>query len=263
MRAQAELAATTERLAEAARRGPDPDAVHARLGALKLLVGDIVADVENGLPALADGGPGLAGRAARHLVGAGGKRVRPLLVILSARAAGVAADDAETRASLIKLAQSPYFGRMVLNENGQWTWEPFWKENWELVDKYNELVKRWNRNVAAFAGLQDVGRPLAASDAQVAAVTKLHKQGKSLRAIVDETSLSFRTVRTIVERNQGTDRATKARRQKIERIGIDKFQRAHWRRQKRDGDALPKRVADVIETGKALVTEAKGLGGAR
>ena len=152
---------------------------------------------------------------------------------------------------------------MVLNENGQWTWEPFWKENWELVDKYNELVKRWNRNVAAFAGLQDVGRPLAASDAQVAAVTKLHKQGKSLRAIVDETSLSFRTVRTIVERNQGTDRATKARRQKIERIGIDKFQRAHWRRQKRDGDALPKRVADVIETGKALVTEAKGLGRGR
>ena len=125
---------------------------------------------------------------------------------------------------------------MVLNENGQWTWEPFWKENWELVDKYNELVKRWNRNVAAFAGLQDVGRPLAASDAQVAAVTKLHKQGKSLRAIVDETSLSFRTVRTIVERNQGTDRATKARRQKIERIEIDKFQRAHWRRQKRDGE---------------------------
>ena len=60
----------------------------ARLGALKLLVGDIVTDVENGLPALADGGPGLAGRAARHLVGAGGKRVRPLLVILSARAAG-------------------------------------------------------------------------------------------------------------------------------------------------------------------------------
>ena len=106
MRAQAELAATTERLAEAARRGPDPDAVHARLGALKLLVGDIVADVENGLPALADGGPGLAGRAARHLVGAGGKRVRPLLVILAARASGVAADCLETRASLTQLAQA-------------------------------------------------------------------------------------------------------------------------------------------------------------
>jgi octaprenyl-diphosphate synthase len=106
MRAHAELAATTERLAEAARRGPDPDAVHTRLGALKLLVGDIVADVENGLPALADGGPGLAGRAARHLVGAGGKRVRPLLVILAARAAGIAGDCATTRASLTKLAQA-------------------------------------------------------------------------------------------------------------------------------------------------------------
>jgi hypothetical protein len=91
---------------------------------------------------------------------------------------------------------------MMLNENGQWTWEPFWKENWELVDKYNDLVKRWNRNVADF-NVQDVGRPLAASEAQVAAVTKLHKAGKSLRAIVDETSLSLRTVRTIVGRKQG------------------------------------------------------------
>ncbi|HEX6836105.1 MAG TPA: polyprenyl synthetase family protein [Polyangia bacterium] len=106
MRAQAELAATTERLAEAARRGPDPDAMQARLGALKLLVGDIITDVENGLPALADGGPGLAGRAARHLVGAGGKRVRPLLVILAARAAGASSDCSDTRASVIKLAQA-------------------------------------------------------------------------------------------------------------------------------------------------------------
>jgi hypothetical protein len=40
-------------------------------------------------------------------------------------------------------------------------------------------------------------------------------------------------------------------------------QRAHWKAQKRTGDALPKRVAEVIETGKALVTEAKGLGRGR
>ena len=106
MRAQAELLATTERLAEAARRGPDPDAMQARLGALKLLVGDIITDVENGLPALADGGPGLAGRAARHLVGAGGKRVRPLLVILAARAAGASNECSETRAAVTKLAQA-------------------------------------------------------------------------------------------------------------------------------------------------------------
>src|SRR5437763_11379512 len=106
MRAQAELAATTERLAEAARRGPDAETVHARLGALKLLVGDIIAEVEGALPAIADAGPGHAGRAAKHLVGAGGKRVRPLLVILAARAAGVPADCVQSRLSLTRLAQA-------------------------------------------------------------------------------------------------------------------------------------------------------------
>jgi len=42
-----------------------------------------------------------------------------------------------------------------------------------------------------------------------------------------------------------------------------KYQRAHWKATKRTGDALPKRVAEVIETGNALVTEAKGLGRGR
>jgi octaprenyl-diphosphate synthase len=122
MRAQAELAATTERLSEAAGRGPEPEVTQARLGALKLLVGDIIADVEAALPSLAGDGPGLAGHAARHLVGAGGKRVRPLLVILAARAAAAADsgvhvvtahetatpahETGETRAALTRLAQA-------------------------------------------------------------------------------------------------------------------------------------------------------------
>ena len=89
--------------------------------------------------------------------------------------------------------------------------------------------------------------------------TCLHKITDTLW-IVDETSLSFRTVRTIVDRKNGTDRTTKARRQKIE---IDKHQRAHWKVQKRTGDALPKRIDEFIETGDALVTEAKGLGRGR
>jgi hypothetical protein len=58
----------------------------------------------------------------------------------------------------------------------------------------------------------------------------------------------------------GTDRTGKLRRQRIE---INKQQRAHWKAQKRTSDALPKRVSVVIETGKALVTEAKGLGRGR
>ena len=50
---------------------------------------------------------------------------------------------------------------------------------------------------------------------------------------------------------------------KRRKIAIEQHQRAHWKSQKRTGDALPKRIAQVIETGKALVTEAKGLGRAR
>jgi hypothetical protein len=33
-----------------------------------------------------------------------------------------------------------------------------------------------------------------------------------------------------------------------------------WKASKRTDDALPQRVAEVIATGNALVTEAKGLG---
>jgi transposase len=149
---------------------------------------------------------------------------------------------------------------MVLTDKG-WTWSPFWDEYAKLTEDYSALVRQWNRALPILnAGLQDVGRPLAASDAQVAVVLKLRKAGHSLRAIVDETNLTLRTVRTIVERKRGVDRTTKARRQRIE---IDKQQRAHWKARKRTGDALPKRVETVIETGKALVIEAKGLGRAR
>jgi hypothetical protein len=59
---------------------------------------------------------------------------------------------------------------------------------------------------------------------------------------------------------RGSDRTSKKRREKIE---IDKHERAHWKAPKRTGDALPKQVQAVIETRKALVTEAKGLGRAR
>jgi hypothetical protein len=61
---------------------------------------------------------------------------------------------------------------------------------------------------------------------------------------------------TIVGRKAGTDRSTKAGRQRVE---IDKHQRAHSRR--RSEPAVE--VEQVIETGKALVTEAKGLGRGR
>ena len=126
---------------------------------------------------------------------------------------------------------------MELTDEGKWTWKPFLGQLGEAVEQYRsgETLESGGAN----SQRQSAGsRPsLAASEAQIAAVRRLHKQGKSLRWIVDDTNLSLRTVRTIIGREHGTDRTTKTRREKIE---IDKFQRAHWKAQKRTGDALPK-----------------------
>src|SRR6476660_8924173 len=34
---------------------------------------------------------------------------------------------------------------MEMTEDGKWTWQPFWDRHWNLVDRYNDLVRRWNR----------------------------------------------------------------------------------------------------------------------
>jgi DNA-binding NarL/FixJ family response regulator len=48
-----------------------------------------------------------------------------------------------------------------------------------------------------------IGRPLAASEAQQRQVLVMRKEGKSLRTIAAKTSLSPRTVRTIVGKVEG------------------------------------------------------------
>jgi octaprenyl-diphosphate synthase len=104
-RAAADLTATTLRLEGAAQRGVEPARTVTRLQALKILAGEVVARVEATLPAVAEGGPGVAGASARHLLAAGGKRVRPLLVVLAARAAG-GPPTLEARAAELGLAQA-------------------------------------------------------------------------------------------------------------------------------------------------------------
>ncbi len=47
---------------------------------------------------------------------------------------------------------------------------------------------------------------------------KLHKAGRSLRWIAEETSLGFSTVRTIVDKGSGADRTTRKHRERVERI---------------------------------------------
>jgi hypothetical protein len=109
-------------------------------------------------------------------------------------------------------------------DKGVWTWEL----GSALGSPRNALARRFNRRVR-LVHERDVGRPLAASEEDVAVVTKMHKEGKSLRRIAEEMELGLDTVRTIVGRINWSD------------------------------DALPKRMQSVIETGNELVKEAKGL----
>lgn len=86
---------------------------------------------------------------------------------------------------------------------------------------------------------RNVGRPLAASEAQVDTVRKLRKAGRSLRGIVDDTSLGLNTVRTIVGRMDGTDRTSVKH---YQRIAPDRARMAAWAARKRTPDALPQRL---------------------
>jgi hypothetical protein len=77
----------------------------------------------------------------------------------------------------------------------------------DILDKHQKLVKDWNRFVWQYNRVvapRPSGRPLAASDAQIADVVKRRKAGASLRAIVANTGLGLRTVRSILAGAQGT-----------------------------------------------------------
>ncbi len=124
----------------------------------------------------------------------------------------------------------------------------------ELLGDYNNLVGRWNRE---FAG-RSPGRPLAASETQVDEVRRLRKDGLSLRLIVAETNLGLRTVRTIIEKDAGTDRTSKREAEKRKRM-FDKMRAREWRDRKRSLDQLPKRIAATQRDGDELIKAAKGL----
>jgi transposase len=106
---------------------------------------------------------------------------------------------------------------------------------------------------------RNVGRPLAASDAQRAQVLKLHKAGTSLREIAEETSLGFRTVRTIVDQGNGTDRTARKHRARV--YSQPKFEPKRRRKilGKASRASLPKRATAHLEEGRELLKQAKGL----
>jgi hypothetical protein len=178
---------------------------------------------------------------------------------------------------------------MQMTDDGAWTWGPYveestkcrieleWqrKEHNDLVQQHNDLVRKWNMKLL---GGQPVGRPLGASPAQIAQVLELRNDGMSLRSIETTTSLSLSTVRTIVDKKHNAGRARRRAGQLMGRIhkqAKEKWEAEEWeiprekdakqkaskfKRQKQTLDALPKQAQRVVEDGRALIKEAKGLG---
>jgi hypothetical protein len=149
---------------------------------------------------------------------------------------------------------------MEMTDNG-WTWAPFVERHNKLVEDYSDLARVLNKYLPLInREPRNVGRPIAASEAQIREVRQRHRAGESLRNIAEEMTLGLQTVRTVISQKGGKDRTTRHHRQRLERIDIDQQQRRKWKRQRQIGNRLPSRVNALLKEGKALVKEAKGLG---
>jgi hypothetical protein len=146
---------------------------------------------------------------------------------------------------------------LELDDDGNWRNGEFIQGYNALVNRFNELIDRYNKLVRDFNQYavppKPVGRPLAASEAQQAQVIKHHKAGKSARWIAEEMTLSRRTVTTVIDKLDGSDRNTQKRRRQL---GLES-KRKDWRPAAMA--RLPKRATEHFEKGRELLKEAKGL----
>ena len=146
---------------------------------------------------------------------------------------------------------------LTLNDEGKWGNGEFITGYNALVAQYEDLRGRYNRLVRDFNQYavppKPVGRPLAASEAQQAQVIKHHKAGKSARWIAGEMTLSRRTVTTVIDKLDGSDRNTQKRRRQL---GLEP-KRKDWRPAAMT--RLPKRATKHFEKGRELLKEANGL----
>jgi hypothetical protein len=148
---------------------------------------------------------------------------------------------------------------MVPNDAGVWEWSGDLVDDLKYFEMYVELRSKWNRYVGLFnakVAPKNTGRPLACSEAQRDRVLAHRKAGKSLRWISEQMNLGLQTVRTVIDRKDGTDRATLMR---LERIAPNKAAEARARRSRRDIASLPKRINRNVEAIAGLIKEAKGV----
>jgi hypothetical protein len=151
---------------------------------------------------------------------------------------------------------------MERDNNGVWRWpDDIWTRYSALHGEHIDLVLEWNRIVKEYNAVvaskkRNFGRPLAASPAQQQSVLAKHNTGQSLRAIAADTGLGLQTVRTIIDKADGVDRATRVR---LEKIAPDKLAEADERRRRKIRNTLPKQITAQLKEGKALLKRAKGL----
>jgi hypothetical protein len=155
---------------------------------------------------------------------------------------------------------------MEQDEHGVWLFDraqsKLWDEHLAALKEHQALIRQWNKFVPEYNAIvspRERGRPLAASKAQQADVLKRHKRRASLRKIAAATSLSLRTVRTIVEKAEGRGRTSK-RTNEVRRKAFDRLRAAGYRARKKTRDRLPVAITEQLKTGAALVKAAKGLG---
>jgi DNA repair exonuclease SbcCD ATPase subunit len=149
---------------------------------------------------------------------------------------------------------------MVPDDSGVWCWrEGLIHDRDKWFNKYEEIRAKWNRFVPRYNSTiapRNMGRPLHASPAQQQRVLTKHAAGQSLRAIAEEMALGVQTVRTIVDKKDGLDRATVSR---LQRIAPDRLAEARTRRSSKEIAALPKRINANLKRNAELLKEAKGL----
>ncbi len=134
-------APTLTRLRLAEERGH----MSGRLFGLYGLVGDSLAACESRFPALCEGGPRDVRDAALHLLSAGGKRVRPLLLALSARAALPASStlDPEKLVSLMAAAELTHAATLLHDDV---------LDNSDVRRGREAARVRWGNSVSVLAG---------------------------------------------------------------------------------------------------------------
>ena len=128
----------------------------------------------------------------------------------------------------------------------------------EYADRYEALLAKWNAFVPEYNEVvaqkkRNFGRPPAASNAQAA-------RDQSLRSIAEDINIGVRTLRTIIDKKDGVDRATQAR---LERIAPDRITTTKQRALQRKLAGIPQRLKRLLKDMDRLTADldkrAKGM----